>query len=377
MPSIEGVSALIGALYDCVIAPEKWEATLNTLRTELNFANAVLAANALPSGETCVAVCVGIAPEWLARMPGYGAEIMRSWGGVDRVNGFPLDEPILTSQATDRSMWKENRWITEWAEPQGLIDAVSIPIARDSTMVGNLTCGRHRSAGDVGDGEMEILRLIAPHVRRAVLIGKLLDQQRIAAATFASALETVAAGVVLVDENMSVVHANATAARMIAENNPIRSRQGALELSSAMTTDVLRTAVKSASRSELELGRRGMGIPVRYRDGSPAVAHVLPLRRRQIRQGLVQTASAAVFVAPAASPPRLPGDALALLYDLTPAELRVFELIVDGRTQREIAGILGIAPSTVKTHLLRVFEKTGCNRQASLVALAASMAPAL
>jgi DNA-binding CsgD family transcriptional regulator len=144
-----------------------------------------------------------------------------------------------------------------------------------------------------------------------------------------------------------------------------------------MSTNALRTAVKLAAASELELGRRGIGIPLRYRDGSAAVAHVLPLRRSQLRQGLVQRASAAIFVAPATSPPRLPGDALALLCELTPAELRIFELIVEGRTQREIASDLSIAPSTVKTHLLRVFEKTGCNRQASLVKLATSMAPPL
>ncbi len=60
----------------------------------------------------------------------------------------------------------------------------------------------------------------------------------------------------------------------------------------------------------------------------------------------------------------------ALLYDLTPAETRVFELLADGMTQAAIAAQLGIAPSTVKTHLLKVFEKTGINRQAELVRFA-------
>ena len=62
-----------------------------------------------------------------------------------------------------------------------------------------------------------------------------------------------------------------------------------------------------------------------------------------------------------------------MLYDLTPAELRTFELIADGRTPHDVAAKLGIAHSTVKTHLQRVFEKTGCNRQADLVRLAASL----
>jgi DNA-binding CsgD family transcriptional regulator len=36
---------------------------------------------------------------------------------------------------------------------------------------------------------------------------------------------------------------------------------------------------------------------------------------------------------------------------------------------------LGIGRGTVKTHLLRIFAKTGTRRQAELVKLAASLAP--
>jgi DNA-binding CsgD family transcriptional regulator len=61
------------------------------------------------------------------------------------------------------------------------------------------------------------------------------------------------------------------------------------------------------------------------------------------------------------------------LYEFTPAELRIFELIVEGRSPAEIADALGIAASTVKPHLLRVFAKTRLHRQAELVKLAASL----
>jgi DNA-binding CsgD family transcriptional regulator len=69
----------------------------------------------------------------------------------------------------------------------------------------------------------------------------------------------------------------------------------------------------------------------------------------------------------------VPSDALALLYDLTPAETRIFDLIVGGMTQTTIAAMLGIARSTVKTHLLRLFAKTGCRRQVDLTNLAARL----
>jgi DNA-binding CsgD family transcriptional regulator len=373
MISTEKLSALIGAIYDCAVAPDGWEATLQSIRTELGFATAVLAVNPLPAGELTIFATSGIAPEWLGRMWGYGEETLELWGGPARISQFPLDEPIVQSQVTDRATWNDNPWITEWGYPQGLWDAVGFAFARDPTMIGNLTFGRHRTAGEVGDAEMTALRLIAPHVRRAIAISHLLEVKTLEALTFASALETLTAGVVLVDEKLGILFANDAAGAMLRARDPIRSQQGRLTLAYAVASQALETAVEVAARNEMDLGRRGIGIPLRRADGAPCLVHVMPLRVGQLRPGLARRATAAVFVAPAASPPRMPADALALLYDLTPAESRIFELIVDGQAPSDIAVVLGIAPSTVKTHLLRVFEKTGCNRQVELVKLAASM----
>jgi DNA-binding CsgD family transcriptional regulator len=58
-----------------------------------------------------------------------------------------------------------------------------------------------------------------------------------------------------------------------------------------------------------------------------------------------------------------------LLYELTPAEQRVFELVVAGEKTAAIAQTLSVAPSTVRTHLLKVFEKTGRHTRGDLVKL--------
>jgi DNA-binding CsgD family transcriptional regulator len=54
-------------------------------------------------------------------------------------------------------------------------------------------------------------------------------------------------------------------------------------------------------------------------------------------------------------------------------EIRIFELICDGQTRDAIAALLGVSVATVKSHLLHVFEKTGCRRQVDLVRLAKSL----
>lgn len=48
-----------------------------------------------------------------------------------------------------------------------------------------------------------------------------------------------------------------------------------------------------------------------------------------------------------------PGEPVAL----TAREFEVVRLVVDGRSNDEIAGDLGIAPKTVETHLRRIFER--------------------
>jgi DNA-binding CsgD family transcriptional regulator len=58
-----------------------------------------------------------------------------------------------------------------------------------------------------------------------------------------------------------------------------------------------------------------------------------------------------------------------LLFDLTPAEAKIAALLAEGQSIITITDELSISESTAKTHLRRIFEKTGTSRQAELVSL--------
>jgi len=60
--------------------------------------------------------------------------------------------------------------------------------------------------------------------------------------------------------------------------------------------------------------------------------------------------------APAAA---APGTAEATDTDLTPREAEVLRLIAAGKSNREIARALFVSEATVKTHVNRIFAKTG------------------
>jgi DNA-binding NarL/FixJ family response regulator len=59
-------------------------------------------------------------------------------------------------------------------------------------------------------------------------------------------------------------------------------------------------------------------------------------------------------------------------YQLTPRELEVLAWIARGKTNRDIAEILGMSPRTVNKHLEHIFVKLGVETRAAAAALVAS-----
>jgi len=102
------------------------------------------------------------------------------------------------------------------------------------------------------------------------------------------------------------------------------------------------------------------------------VAHVLPLTSGARKQaGVAYSAVATVFIRKAALSLPHPIETIAGMFKLTSAEMRVLMMIVQIGGVPEVAPVLGISESTVKTHLQRIFAKTGAARQADLVKLVA------
>jgi DNA-binding CsgD family transcriptional regulator len=97
------------------------------------------------------------------------------------------------------------------------------------------------------------------------------------------------------------------------------------------------------------------------------VAHVVPIRL-SARDIFVRCAAVLVLT-PVTLPQAPPVELVQSLFDLTPAEARVARGLASGKTVDDIASAGGTSANTVRTHVRGVLEKTGCNRQADIVAL--------
>lgn len=221
---MERLSELIGAIYDCALDPAKWEMTLERINREFSFESSVLGVVAPRAAVQVVNVAAGVDAEWLAVGMNYTADSIALWGGEERMGRFPLDEPIIASQDPEfAGRRRVNRYFVDILEPRGLMDGVAITLAREPSLMGYVAFNRHRSIGAIGDAEISALRLLGPHFRRAVTISNLFDLKTVEAATFASTLDAFIFAVVLVDERLAIVHANAAAQGMLAACDPIRS----------------------------------------------------------------------------------------------------------------------------------------------------------
>jgi DNA-binding CsgD family transcriptional regulator len=192
------------------------------------------------------------------------------------------------------------------------------------------------------------------------------------AATFADALDSLGAGLFLVDAASRIVHANASARAMLQRRSVLlRAANDRLAACDAGSAQALAQVVGQAAGAPA--AGRAIAVPLRARDGEHYIAHVLPLACGA-RRGAGAPAIATVIVHKLTLGLPTPPEAIAGLYGLTPTELRVLLAIVEVGGVRETAEVLGIGEATVKTHLHRVFGKTGVNRQADLVKLVAGFA---
>jgi DNA-binding CsgD family transcriptional regulator len=373
MREAERVSTLIGDIYDTALDPALWVPVLGKVRQFVGGWAIAL------SWKDAVAKRGGCYFTEGEQDPSYRQVYFDKYIKLDpfTMTQFVVDveEPKSFLDVLPYPELIQTRIYKEWAQPQGVVDALMCLIDRSVTSVGFMVVFRSERDGFVDDATRQRARLIIPHLRRATLIGKVVDLQKAEAASFADTLDGIDAGMFLVDAAARLVHANAAGHAMLSEMDVLRAAGGRLVLNDTQADQALADAFAMAGDGDAAIGVKGVAVPIVALDGERYVAHVLPLMSGARRQaGKSYRATAALFVHKAALETPSPPQAIAAAYKLTAMELRVLLAVVEVGGVPEIAEALGVAESTVKTHLGRVFAKTNSSRQADLVKLVAGFA---
>lgn len=374
-------SNLTGAIYDCAVSPERWDITLEALRKALGSAGCALYIFDVANGSQRFQKSVGISEAWSEKFDKnasqYVADSMRmllssSQKLIDRL----FSEPYIISKEQQKKAYSETRYYNDWIKPQGFTDFIQLTLLHENQMFGSILFGRNEADGSFDDCEIALIRSLAPHLRRAIAIGDMMERKSIKARTCETILDHLSMGVIVVSENGTILQTNRSAQRIFQEADTlcsVNNRIGSSNLAAArLLLNAIALAAKGSSQSMTSIGINASGPK-----GGVAIANVLPLENAEGTAKGVPGAKAVIFVTCAQnlSEPRM--DLFATLFDFTAAETRVVELLIRGNTSVEAARALGITETTVRTHLTRIFSKTGVSRQTELIALIHKMAPQL
>ena len=365
---------LIGDIYDAVIDPTQRNEVLDKIAAFTGgHSGGLLSKHSLSKSD--VLYCyVGADPNSLQ-------VYSESYPKLDPTADSPCFGVEQVVSATDLVPYEEfrrGRFYREWARPHGWVDVASAVIEKSATSCTFLSVVRHEANGLVDDEMRRRMALVIPHVRRALLIGQTIHRKQTEAVCFSDVLDGLSSGMILVDASGRIVHTNNAGNAILDAGDFLRAVCGRLVASDLAINAALREILVAANAGDAALGVKGIALPLTAHDGERYVAHVLPLTSGARREaGLAYNAVAALFIRKASLEPFSPPEVIGEMYKLTPTELRVLLALVDIGGVPEVAAALGVAVTTVKTHLSRLFEKTGVARQADLVKLVAGFSTPL
>jgi DNA-binding CsgD family transcriptional regulator len=366
--------ALIGEIYDAVIDPAQRNDVLDKIASFAGgHSGGLLSKHSLSKSE--VLYCyVGADPNSLQV---YSESYPKLDPTVDSPS-FRVEQVVSATDLVPYEEFRRGRFYREWARPHGWVDVASAVIEKSAISCTFLSVVRHEANGLVDDEMRRRMALLIPHVRRALLIGQTIHRKQTEAVCFSDVLDGLSSGMILVDANGRIVHTNNAGNAILDAADFLRAVCGRLVASDLAINAALREILVAANVGDAALGVKGIALPLTAHDGERYVAHVLPLTSGARRAaGLAYNAVAALFIRKAALEPFSPPEVIGEMYKLTPTELRVLLAIVDIGGVPEVAAALGVAVTTVKTHLSRLFEKTGVARQADLVKLVAGFSTPL
>lgn len=363
---VDEFSALVGHIYDAAVAPAEWPRALERICKSLNAQTAALWSYDIFDRTPPWQLEIGYDPYWMKL---YTEKYLAMNPYMDQVPRLSPGDAVATSALPDYGELFKTEFYQGWLKPQRFLDSTLLVVEKSMSTITTLANVRNEDQGTYNEATVDVLRLLYPHLRRAVLIGRVIRSHEDRVAEYSELLDSLAAGMFLVSDKAEVIHANAAGEAMLAARAPLKKVNGRLVLVEDQANRSLREAFAAAQQGDVVLGDKGISIPIRAQD-EDFILHMLPLNAaRRSSVGLGEGAAHVLFVK--RTDPR---DAMAIAafsarFGLTAQEERVLHAILEVGGVPMAADILGISPNTARTHVTSIFNKTGVRRQADLIRL--------
>jgi DNA-binding CsgD family transcriptional regulator/PAS domain-containing protein len=295
---------------------------------------------------------------------------------VARGVGAAVTDQMVTTQAEQSRCTTHN----EWYLPQGYRSRLGGMILDHQGWQTVLMLPGKRVFGDPAQ---QLFAALSSHIARAVQLNIRLAQADQHLAASEQVLQSMPRAAFVLDAEARLLLVNPAGEALLGAGGGLYLRDGHLSAHDPAAQQRLRALVRESLGWQLQ--QNTSALP--KQSGCAEGELLLPQAKQPARRLLVTPLPRAQA---SASPLLMPGLAAVLIieaetiepslsahlqqrFGLTPAEARLALEIAQGDGKNAAAERLGITFSTARTHLSRVFDKTGVRRQAELVRLVASL----
>ncbi|SFL75259.1 helix-turn-helix transcriptional regulator [Methylorubrum salsuginis] len=355
VPSVE-TAALIDRIYEASAVPELWRPVLIDIARLAGAREAVLLVSTGTRFRDWVTTSAEFDALVLAHTERFPDNIRTRRLLELRHPGFLSDLDVVSQGEIDTDPLYQD-FLIPWGYGSGTATAVMVP-SGDSVIV---HCERSHAEGAFGLETLAALDDLRPHLARAALLSARLEMERIATTT--RTLEMLGLPAAVLGSGGRLLSANAGLTALMPHT--LSDQPSRLAAVDPAADRLLREAVGGPGESG-PLPVRSIPIPAQD-ERPPVILHLVPVRGAA--HDVFARARAVLIATPVVARDVPSADVVQGLFDLTPAESRLAALIAAGDAPVPAAAKLGITPSTARSVLKRVFQKTGVSRQAELVGL--------
>jgi DNA-binding CsgD family transcriptional regulator/PAS domain-containing protein len=365
LPSKQELSQLLGSLYDAAADADLWTPFLQELAQSTRARSALLLMHDANQGVYTISRSWAVDP-LAARLYQEHYSSLDVWAqrGLAKPAGVVCKSEELCSREEIRTTEIYNDLMTRYGMDYGMFGVIENSRSRWASV----SLFRDESGSAFQDSELEVLKFLDPHMRRAFNLHFQFSGLKALAAGFEKALDILPTGIIFFGAKGRIVFMNRSASAVVNQRDGLLATGEGLRAERPSESASLTKTILEAVSPSNGIGLLGEGTVQVSRRTRPALQIVVsPLRDKAIDSS--GPVSAVAFVIDPLQRQRPAQDILRTLFGLSPAECRVALLLGDGRSPREISQTIGVSFNTVRSQMKSIFAKTGAKRQGELIRL--------
>jgi DNA-binding CsgD family transcriptional regulator len=357
------LTELIGCIYDSAGDPDRWAHFLCRLSHISESSSAILVMHNAAQAKYTISSSWGIEERALRLYETrYGA--LDPW--AQRGFTCPAGHVCTSEELCHLDKLTQTEIYNDFMRPYDVKHAMFGIVTNQIGSLASVSLFRDPIKGLFQEPQLEILRLLVPHIQRAFAIHFRLADVNARSAAFESAIDLLQFGVILISATHKIQYVNKSARQHMIAESGLRLRKGQLVTSKACEQERLSTLVNQSVQATRREGFGAGGTMLVSRiSRRPLSITVAPLRT----VGWPEEPAAVVFISDPDDHAEIPEGLLRRCYGLSPAESRLALMLIPGHSLKEAAASLHISLNTAKTQLKSIFTKTRVKRQGELINL--------